>query len=394
MLRDMAEDATRLLGDAERRAARWLDAWDRQGTHRTATQGDDAGADWLMAEARALGADVATEEFAIDRLDPVDAFLELGGERIAAVPAFDAPASGDAGIEGRLGPAGGDAEIAVAELSPRAVYSHQYQTLRRAGEHRGLVILCAGEEPGLALLNAEQFLAPYGVPTIHVGSEARKAVMAAAARRAPARLVTDSRRTPARGSNVVVTLGTADAGPPLVVMTPRSSWWQSVAERGGGIVCWLESLRALLAQPPRRPVVFTANSGHELGHLGLDDFVARRPGWDRPATEGGATWVHYGANIGAAGGALSLVAPEDALRDLARGELAAAGRPADTIAPKTLVPSGETRDIHRAGGSYLTLVGTNRWFHLPQDCWPYAVDVAAIARIAGAAARITLALSR
>ena len=26
---------------------------------------------------------------------------------------------------------------------------------------------------------------------------------------------------------------------PLVVMTPKSSWWQSTAERGGGIAVWL-----------------------------------------------------------------------------------------------------------------------------------------------------------
>src|SRR5437763_651633 len=105
--------------------------------------------------------------------------------------------------------------------------------------------------------------------------------------------------------------------PPLVIVTPRSSWWQSPAERGGGLVRWLESLRALLAAPPACDVVFTANSGHELGHLGLDDFVARRPGWDRPAAQGGAIWIHYGANLGAVGGQLSLVSPEADLRELA-----------------------------------------------------------------------------
>ena len=61
---------------------------------------------------------------------------------------------------------------------------------------------------------------------------------------------------------------------------------------------------------------------------------------------------------------------------------------------RNLVPSGETRDIHRAGGRYLTLVGTNTLFHLPQDRWPDAVDVAAIVRIAAAASRIVLALAR
>src|SRR6185437_9284844 len=109
---------------------------------------------------------------------------------------------------------------------------------------------------------------------------------------------------PAFAHNVVATL--PGRGSPVVVMTPRSSWWQSTAERGGGIVCWLETLRSLLAEKPSRPVVFTANTGHELGHLGLDDFIARRPGWDRRAAEGGAIWVHYGANIGASEGALSL----------------------------------------------------------------------------------------
>ena len=145
---------------------------------------------------------------------------------------------------------------------------------------------------------------------------------------------------------------------------------------------------SLAAASPARPVVFTANSGHELGHLGLDDFVARRPGWEERAS-----WVHWGANLGAAGGTLALVSPDDDLRELAATELTRAGQP-HTAAPKTLVPSGETRDIHRKGGRYLTLVGTNRLFHLPQDRWPEAVDPAAVTRIAAAAARIVLALAR
>ncbi len=136
-------------------------------------------------------------------------------------------------------------------------------------------------------------------------------------------------------------------------------------------------------------MIFTANSGHELGHLGLDDFLARRPGWEQSAI-----WVHYGANLGAAGGSLSVMSASEELRRLAEAELTRAGQAPDIVAPETLVPSGETRDIHRAGGHYLTLVGTNRWFHLPQDRWPHAVDAAAVARIAQAAAQIVRALAR
>jgi hypothetical protein len=370
-------------------AARWLAAWDATGIHRTATAGDNTGAEWLASEAAALGAVVTIEEFALDRLDPVEAFLEIGSERIEAVPVFDAPSTDAAGIDGRLGD-----DVAVAELTPRAVYSGEVERLRRADGHRGLVIVCAGDAPGLGLLNAENFRAPYGAPAIHVASEARGAVFAALVQRAPARLVAASRRTPATARNIVVDLpGTDRAAAPLVVMTPRSSWWQSVSERGGGIVCWLATLRALLAEPPRRPVTFTANSGHELGHLGLDDFTARRPGWDRALDAGGATWLLYGANIGAAGGALSVMSPADDLREIVTAELSRTGQPY-TPAPKETVPSGETRDLHRGGAHCLALNGTNKLFHLPQDRWPDAVDVPAVARTAAASARIVTALAQ
>ena len=140
----------------------------------------------------------------------------------------------------------------------------------------------------MGLINAESFRQPYGAPAIHVSSEAgRGGAGRGGARRtgpAPGR----EPAHPAVARNVVIALAGTDPAAPLVVMTPRSSWWQSTSERGGGIVCWLESLRALLAAPPvsdaaGRPVIFTANSGHELGHLGLDDFVARRARLGPPA---------------------------------------------------------------------------------------------------------------
>ena len=76
-----------------------------------------------------------------------------------------------------------------------------------------------------------------------------------------------------------------------------------------------------------------------------------------------------------------------------REALTAFGRPPDTMAPVDQVPNGETRDIHRAGGRYVTLVGSNRLFHLPQDRWPAAVDVPMIERIAAGAAAMVRALA-
>jgi hypothetical protein len=376
----------RLLESISLSAATWLQAWDAHGFHRTGTSGDEAGAAWVAREATTLGAQVTSETFDFERVDPQQTFLELDGTCIEAVPVFDAPPTDATGISGTIGPVGGDTAIGVVALSPQLGVSGEYERLRRGANHHAIVIVARGALAGLALVNADQFNAPYGAPALQVSSEAHDAVFAASS----ARLVADYHRTPASARNVVVTIAGRDSTrPPVVVMTPRSSWWQSTAERGGGLVCWLESLRALLEHPPSCDVVLTANCGHELGFLGLDNFLARRRGWERTAT-----WVHWGANLGATGGQLAVASAQDELRSLADNELGHAGQAADVLAPRTQVPAGETRDIHRAGGRYITLVGSNPWFHLPQDRWPDTVNVAVVARIASAAARIVLALTR
>ena len=391
---------TGAAGPADKaRAAGWLRAWDSQGTHRTATPGDEAGADWLAAEARGLGASVAFESFAVSRIDVDVAFVDIEGERIPGEKMFDAPDTPDGRVMAlaSVGPGladPGQGDIHILELPPSAVYSPEFTRFRRETKSKALVVITRGDAPGLALLNAESFTAPFGPPILQVASTEREKIFAAAQRGAALRVSVRSRRTASQARNVVVAIAGHGQGgrdrsrPPLVVMTPRSSWWQSTSERGGGLVCWLETLRALRATPPGRDVVLTANSGHELGHTGLDAFLAARPGWDRP---GGASWVHYGANIGAAGGQLFIQSSADDLRALFSAEL---GASVNRMAEKSVVPNGETRDIHKAGGHYVTLVGSNKLFHLPQDRFPDAVDVAGIARIAAGSAAAVVALSR
>jgi hypothetical protein len=150
----------RLSDSATTRAIAWLTAWDSQGVHRTATVGDEAGAHWLIREAAGLRAAPAVETFALDRLDPIDAYLEFDGTRVPGVPVFDAPATGADGVVGILGPVGAATPIAVAELSPQGIYTPDYEELRCNAVHRGLVIVCKGARPGLGLLNAERFRHP------------------------------------------------------------------------------------------------------------------------------------------------------------------------------------------------------------------------------------------
>jgi len=164
-----------LPDNATARAGAWLMAWDSHGIHRTATAGDQAGADWLIQEAASLGAVPVVETFSLDRLDPVDAYLEFDGMRISGVPVFDAAATGSDGVAGNLGPVGAEKSITVAELSPSGIYSPDHEELRGSA-HLGLAIVCKGSHPGLGLLNAERFRHPYGAPAIHLPSEARDAM--------------------------------------------------------------------------------------------------------------------------------------------------------------------------------------------------------------------------
>lgn len=132
------------LDETKARAVAWLTAWDSQGHHRTGTTGDEAGALWLAHEAASFGVDVATEAFTLRRLDPVTCYLELDGDRISAVPAFDAPGTGASGVTGTLSLSDREDAILVAQLSPRSVYTGEYDRLRRNAAHRALVIVCTG----------------------------------------------------------------------------------------------------------------------------------------------------------------------------------------------------------------------------------------------------------
>lgn len=380
--------------ESEARARGWLQAWDSQGVHRTATAGDEAGATWLEREAAAIaGPLVKSEVFDFERIDTLEAYLEFEGERIVGEVFRDGPSTPDGGVKGRAGEPTAGTPIAVLPLMPTAVYGAEFAQMRRESRHAAHVIITMGGSPGLALLNAEWYRRPFGPPTLQVASGERDRIFAAMERKAEFRVVLRTKRVRTQARNVVLTIPGRDRSrPPIVVMTPRSSWWQSTSERGGGIVCWLETLRAIKANPPGCDVVFTANTGHELGHIGLDEFVARRPG-----SEKAATWIHYGANIGAVGSKLMLMSPQDDIRTLVTDHLTAAGQKPDLFAEKTLVPIGETKDIHKAGGRYLTLVGppnTSPRFHLPQDRWPDSVDVPAVARVAEGIAQAIVALSR
>lgn len=376
--------------EVEQRAAHLIQEYDRQGIHRTGTVGDEASARWLAAHAKRLGASVTLESFAHDRVDPQACLIEANGKRVAGVPVFDAPFTDAVGIRGRLGAFGSDAEIGWIELPPNAEYGESYEPARRNSNHKAIVVISKGARPGLCLINAPEFLHPYGAPMLQVSSEHGEWVRQQAQSQTNVHFVAQVKRTRAQARNVVAVIKGTDAKlAPLIVMTPRSGWWHSTSERGGGLVCWLEVMRALAANRPARTTYFLSSSGHELGHLGLKNFIERHPALVPTAH----AWLHFGANIGAIGVPNRVQASSDELEALAVTTLTQMGLTVNDKAKRGVIPFGEAGNIHRGGGRYVSLLCPgSTLFHHPADRWPAAVSSQVVAQYATALVQVALQL--
>lgn len=375
------------MADTEQRdrIARVIEEYDAQGIHRTATAVDEASAAWLADEVRAIGLEPTLEGYATDRLDLGEAYIEVGGRRIEGVPLFDSTHTGAEGVTGHLGPLGGGGGIALIDGENR---STTVMVARHNASEEALVIATLGYSPGLSLLNAFDFDEPFGPPALQVSGEERDFLIAQAEAGARATVVAEGTRTTATAYNVTAELPGADpALAPLGVNTPRSGWWEIAAERGGGLACWLEVMRSVVASGSPRRVFFSANTGHELGFSGMDAVLDAHP----KLTEG-ATWLHFGANIGAATGTVGrLFASTEELQATAAAEFDQLSRPMEYRSGEP--GGGEMATVHRRGGRrYLALTNDNAYFHMREDRYPDNVDVDVVAEFARASSAIAQTL--
>lgn len=367
-------------------------AYENQGFHRTGTDVDRISGDWLANEVRRIGVEPALEEFSLSRVDPVSASLVVDDRKIDGLPLFDGNFTSPAGIAGTLGSLQSDASIGLAEIPPNGAESGVVGDARRQNRHQAIVVVTRGARPGFCPSNADSFLRPFGPPVLQVASEEAHFLAGCARQGATVRLTAHVERTPAQAFNVVVVVSGSNKGlAPLVVMTPRSGWWNCASERGGGLACWLEIMRAIHDAKPARDVLFVASSGHELGHLGLDAFAERRPGLMSAAK----AWIHLGANIGAARGpGNNLQASDDEMESMIAEAMIKAGLRIDRRLPRGAMPRGEAANVHRGGGRYISIIGNNDLFHNTTDRGADVVDLKVIERFAGAFAMVTTLLAR
>lgn len=367
--------------------------YEAQGYHRTATGVDQSSAQWLAALVGALGVTHAIETFPVSRVDPIVSSLEGAGRRIAGLPLFDGAFTTAAGVSGRLGPLNSDAAIGLTTTAVNAAAAGALGDARRANRHAAIVAITKGRRPGLCPSNADEYLAPFGPPVLQVSSDEAEWLSLQAERGTRVELVANVVRNESTAGNVVTEItGSNPSLRPIVVMTPRSGWYWCASERGGGIACWLEIMRRLRASPLTRTVMFVASSGHEIGHLGIDAYIAKRPGIVTHA----AAWLHLGANIGAATELNNnlLQASDDQMDRALTEAMTEAGLRVARRAARGNVPAGEAEAVHTAGGRYVSAIGGNALFHSIDDRGATAVDPPTIAKFAAAVVAVMKRLDR
>ena len=352
-----------------------IQAWNDICDHRTGTAGDRTTDDWLSHAIQTVGLTATVDPFDFDRLDVHECHIDIASQRIEGVPMFDAGSTGPAPIEGQLG---GDvlcSTFAPFDAHPSTLATH---SMRKEGACRALIAISAGQTPGdqhsvvdgLALVNAEAYRAPWGPPVVQVSSEYAEVLRRGASQHLPVSVLVNTTRSPTTANNIGTRIeGRDPAARPIVIMTPKSAWWTCTAERMGGLCVWLALARHFVVSPPRRSLLFTANTGHELSHLGLDHFLHSH------ADLTAEFWLHLGANFASRDSEIRLQASSESYMLALSEHLNRQGVGSLRQTPVDARPAGEARNIYDLGGQYLSILGSNRWFHHPEDRWPDTIDL-------------------
>lgn len=391
-----ASQETAAPAGVEQRVAAVIEAYDAQGNHRTATEVDRRSGEWLAAQVRQLGVKPVLEPFALNRVDLRSCYLRIADRRIDAVPLFDAGFTGAQGVKGVLGPLGSDAEIALVESEPPRLANTEppqrdHIEEARRSTHRGVVVLTRGSKPGLFLLNANRFSTPAGPPMLQISSAEAEWLHERAAARAEVTFVAHVDRVTSQAFNVTGRIAGSNAAlAPVVVMAPRSGWWQCASEQGSRLACLLEVIRVVRSGKPIRDCYFAAFSGHELGFLGISPYLQRHPDLQKRSH----AWIFLGSDIGAPRQPNLIHASDE---DLERWGAAALGNEGILVNARARHDSrarGETGAVQRLGARFFTIACASDGYHSPLDRWPGSVDVSNLARYARALANGVLELAR
>jgi hypothetical protein len=348
--------------------------------------GDNATAQWIADELRETGYEVEESTFNAPFFVQRAARFVCGSESADVVPQAPVVPTSPRGVTGRLALLEGEAvaedltgriALLVAPFARHAALFADRGIGRTVTEaaRRGaaaIVIVTTGPSREAVALNApEQPFVP--VPTAVLAPKHAGAFVAAARGAADAALVLDGDATHRPCKNIV---GRLERGARWIgISTPRSGWYDCVAERGTGTAVFLD-LAAWVASRFADHSVFVMNTGgHEYFFAGSHRVIG-----EGPPPDATAVWAHIGATLAARdaeerdGGwvMLDTVDPQRSLMttDNVRELAAAAFQGLSGLAEPTPIraQAGELSAFTDRGyARAFAAIGVHRWFHTPND---------------------------
>lgn len=369
--------------------------------HRTGTPGDAATAAWIAEEFRSAGLRTVAEDFTFTRFAPRRVSLTVGDFRPVAFPLYYSGMTGPEGVVGRLVDVSVgtpldfervDVAGSVAVIDVPAVQNAISPTLEgaiSAARDGGAIAIVLSVRAALneaAAYNMEARGGLCGIPIVIVGKIDGATLRARDGM--TARLVLDaaledgSDGAPIGHTRNVVATIPGQSDDTIIIGTPFTGWFGAAAERGPGIGVLLTLAKHFAAQaehdPPPLTIVFVATAGHEVGLLGLDEFVRANP----DVVDRTAAYLHLGAGLATrnfeevAGEVIELPTPEEirlawaseneALQPIVQRAFATNLLPIPTVPPAALNP-GEQRVMYRHGIPMMALASSHLWIHTAGD---------------------------
>ena len=379
--RSSAALTARIAADLERHAS--------FGPKFSAGPGDWQTADWVAERLRASGYDVERSVFDAPFFVARTTELSSGTARARVVPQAPVAVTPPAGIEAPLALVPEDAGTDLGHVrgrialvvTPHARHAALFPergiglTVTRvaAAGASAIVLVTMGPSNEAVALNAREHAPFVPVPMAVLAPKDAAPFLEQARAGATARLIVDGDATHRPSPNVVGRLVRGERW--LALSTPRSGWYDCVAERGTGTAAFLELADWAVERFPRHSIFVMSTGGHEYFFAGSHRVLDRAPPPERTFA-----WAHIGATLAARDAEqrdgrwvmLDTVDPD-------RRTMATAAARAATIEGfrglvgleepgQVVANAGELSSFTDLGFTRaFAVIGVHRWFHTVED---------------------------
>lgn len=265
-------------------------------------QGDEACGAWLEAELARAAYACERQSFEVPYFAPAVATLASGPTRATVIPQAIVRPTGPTGLTAPLRRADreDDVEGAIAILDlPYKRWGGIGQIAEPVADafRRGAVAAVAitnGASGEAVALNVSPHQPGFDRPVAILAPKDAAPFLAAAANGTTATLTVDGRGGKRQAYNLIARRD-RKAAKTFILSTPRSGWFDSVAERGSGLAVWLALAHWLASAKHRVNLELVATSGHEYVYLGGEHYLSQKA----PKPERTKLWMHIGACLAA-----------------------------------------------------------------------------------------------